>query len=303
MAASAASATARSAPLAVASRMSSSTKRPPTIARPGTSIGPLRQAWLNVALQEHQGGLAALALHGREVGLGHRDPAVGVQAGDVVLGALAGRRPAYLAVSMEPAETAGFTTISAASGQSIASPGAANAVGTTGTRRHGQVGQVALVAAPAQVGGRVDQGGHARRCAPPRRGTRRAGGRSPRPSAPPRGRSRPSPPRGRPTRRSRGRRRGRAGRRPARGMSSSRSACRRRGDDRDAHPIGSRTSKRVSPGEEISRTWPRWFSTMRRTMSRPRPVPLPTSFVVKKGSKSRLWSSAGRRGRRRRPRP
>ena len=39
----------------------------------------------------------------------------------------------YFDVSIEPAETAGLTTTRGASGQAIASPGAAKAVGTVGT--------------------------------------------------------------------------------------------------------------------------------------------------------------------------
>jgi hypothetical protein len=38
---------------------------------------------------------------------------------------------------------------------------------------------------------------------------------------------------------------------------------------------------------------PSFRSTSRRTMSRPSPVPLPTGFVVKNGSKTRLFTSAG----------
>ena len=51
--------------------------------------------------------------------------------------------------------------------------------------------------------------------------------------------------------------------------------------------IGRRTRTTVSPGREEIVMCP-WCcsSTIRREMSSPRPVPFPTSFVVKKGSKA-----------------
>ena len=52
--------------------------------------------------------------------------------------------------------------------------------------------------------------------------------------------------------------------------------------------IGSLTVTTVSPGCEAIRISPSWRSTtIRREMSSPRPVPLPTSFVVKNGSNAR----------------
>src|SRR5690349_20067289 len=60
--------------------------------------------------------------------------------------------------------------------------------------------------------------------------------------------------------------------------------------------IGMRTWKRVSPGTDLTVIRPRAFLTMRLTMSSPKPVPSPTPFVVKKGSKMRDWTSAGMPG-------
>src|SRR4029078_6782231 len=60
---------------------------------------------------------------------------------------------------------------------------------------------------------------------------------------------------------------------------------------------GSQTWKTVPSGPESKETVPRWRSSMmRRQVSRPRPVPLPTPLVVKNGSK--MWSrfSAGAPG-------
>ena len=51
--------------------------------------------------------------------------------------------------------------------------------------------------------------------------------------------------------------------------------------------------KLVSPGVESIRISPPCPAMMRRTMSRPRPVPSPTPLVVKNGSKTRLFSSRG----------
>src|SRR5215475_8300155 len=60
---------------------------------------------------------------------------------------------------------------------------------------------------------------------------------------------------------------------------------------------GSRTWKRVLPGSDSTRRSP-WclFTTMRQEMSSPRPVPSPTSLVVKNGSKIRSRISAGTPG-------
>src|ERR1051325_10864194 len=41
----------------------------------------------------------------------------------------------------------------------------------------------------------------------------------------------------------------------------------------EAHPIGNRTWKHVSPGLDSKRTLPRCLRTIRATVSRPRPVP------------------------------
>ena len=49
-------------------------------------------------------------------------------------------------------------------------------------------------------------------------------------------------------------------------------------------PQGSRTRNTVSPGRLSTPISPPCRSTMRREMSRPRPVPLPTPLVVKNGS-------------------
>jgi hypothetical protein len=84
------------------------------------------------AAQVHEGRLAPLLLDGREVGLGHRRAPVGVQAGGVGARRVAAGRRVALGVE-RPAETAGSTTTSSASGQAIGAPGAANAVATTGT--------------------------------------------------------------------------------------------------------------------------------------------------------------------------
>src|SRR5262252_6454486 len=68
---------------------------------------------------------------------------------------------------------------------------------------------------------------------------------------------------------------------------------------------GSRTWKRVSPGSDSTRRSP-WclFTTIRQEMSSPRPVPSPTSLVVKTGSKIRSRISGGSAaGRDRRPSP
>ena len=61
-----------------------------------------------------------------------------------------------------------------------------------------------------------------------------------------------------------------------------------------SYVIGRRTTKRVSPGVDSTETSP-WCAstTILRTMSSPSPVPLPTSLVVKNGSKIRETTSAG----------
>src|SRR5207253_7883164 len=60
---------------------------------------------------------------------------------------------------------------------------------------------------------------------------------------------------------------------------------------------GSRTRKVVRPGLESSVSEPLWRSTtIRRAVARPRPVPCPTSLVVKNESKIRSRSSAGMPG-------
>src|SRR5262249_10723316 len=60
---------------------------------------------------------------------------------------------------------------------------------------------------------------------------------------------------------------------------------------------GSRTWKRVLPGSDSTRRSP-WclLTTIRQEMSSPRPVPSPTSLVVKNGSKIRSRISAGTPG-------
>ena len=57
--------------------------------------------------------------------------------------------------------------------------------------------------------------------------------------------------------------------------------------------MGMRTWKRVSPGTDVNVMLPRILRTMRWTESSPRPVPSPTPFVVKKGSKMRDCTSLG----------
>src|ERR671910_879312 len=60
--------------------------------------------------------------------------------------------------------------------------------------------------------------------------------------------------------------------------------------------IGSLTVTTVSPGCEATRISPSWRSTtIRREVSSPRPVPLPTSFVVKNGSNARACTSGAHR--------
>src|SRR5579859_3326556 len=57
---------------------------------------------------------------------------------------------------------------------------------------------------------------------------------------------------------------------------------------------GKRMTNCVSPGLESTAILPPKFCvTMRCTISRPRPVPLPTGLVVKNGSKIRSRSSSG----------
>ena len=57
-------------------------------------------------------------------------------------------------------------------------------------------------------------------------------------------------------------------------------------------PGGSRTRSTVSPGwESMAIVPPCRSTTMRRAMSRPRPVPLPTPLVVKNGSNARAATS------------
>ena len=69
-------------------------------------------------------------------------------------------------------------------------------------------------------------------------------------------------------------------------------------------PSGSRTRTTVAPGADSTPISPPCRSTtMRREMSRPRPVPLPTSLVVKNGSKAWACTSAACRSRCRRSRP
>src|SRR4029078_383846 len=54
-----------------------------------------------------------------------------------------------------------------------------------------------------------------------------------------------------------------------------------------------RNSVRPPPGRESTAMSPSCQRTMRRAMSRPRPVPWPIGFVVKNGSKMRFMFSAG----------
>src|SRR3954452_7174534 len=58
--------------------------------------------------------------------------------------------------------------------------------------------------------------------------------------------------------------------------------------------IGRRTVNAVAPGRDSTRSEPSWRSaTIRRAVASPRPVPWPTSLVVKNGSKSRSRTSSG----------
>src|SRR5690606_17747657 len=67
-----------------------------------------------------------------------------------------------------------------------------------------------------------------------------------------------------------------------------------------AHPA-SGTGRRITtvaplPGELTSSTPPPDWDAKPNTWLRPRPLPLPTSLVVKNGSKTRVWFSAGMPG-------
>src|SRR5579871_963160 len=57
------------------------------------------------------------------------------------------------------------------------------------------------------------------------------------------------------------------------------------GSDFLASESGRKTWKRVSPGAEVTLMFPLCLRTILCTVSRPSPVPSPTPFVVKKGSK------------------
>src|SRR5258707_7721506 len=64
-----------------------------------------------------------------------------------------------------------------------------------------------------------------------------------------------------------------------------------------APSTGRRTRNTVRPGSESTLRLPRWRSTtIRLAVSRPRPVPRPTSLVVKDGAKIRSRASAGMPG-------
>src|SRR4051794_35199362 len=72
---------------------------------------------------------------------------------------------------------------------------------------------------------------------------------------------------------------------------------RRHSDSRSSSRMGRRTRNRVSPGADSTAMSP-WclFTTIRHEMSRPKPVPSPTGFVVKNGSKMRPTTSSGMPG-------
>ena len=61
-------------------------------------------------------------------------------------------------------------------------------------------------------------------------------------------------------------------------------------------PPAAAPETRCGPGADSSEMSPSWRCSSRRTMSRPSPVPSPTPFVVKKGSKMRPWISGGTPG-------